>query len=91
MTKHRYLNSVERPLEDQIRYTVSWTLGIEPHRLFSYTHFVDDLHLDPFDLTLLIATLESQLNVYLTAEEVSSIQTLGDVTRLFHQHRTIAA
>jgi acyl carrier protein len=91
MTKHRYLPNVERPIEDQIRYTISWNLQVEPHRLFPYTHFVDDLHLDPLDMTLLVAALESQLGVFLNAEEVASIQTIADVNRLFRQHLSWAA
>ena len=71
------------PIEHQIVNTISWTLNVSPQRLLPYTHFTDDLHLDDLDLMLLIATLENQLGVYLTREQVAGIQTIGDVTRHF--------
>ena len=46
----------------------------------------EDLQLDQVDLTLLIATLESQLDVYLSTEEVARIETLADVNHYFAKH-----
>ena len=71
------------PINEQVVNTISWTLNIAPQRLLPYTHFVDDLHLDDIDKMLLIAALESQLNVYLTPEQVDGIETIGDATRCF--------
>lgn len=75
--------SRRNPIEEQIVETISWTLQVAPQRLLPYTHFVDDLHLDDIDMMLLIATLESQLNKYLTIEQVDGIATISDVTRCF--------
>jgi len=75
--------AIKRPLQDQIVNTISWTLNIAPQRLLPYTHFVDDLHLDDLDMMLLIAALENHLDVYLTPEQVASIETIADVTRCF--------
>jgi len=74
---------LSNPIENQIVNTISWTLNVSPQRLLPYTHFTDDLHLDDIDLMLLIASLENQLGVYLTGEQVAGIQTIGDVTRYF--------
>lgn len=73
-------------LEDYILGTISYSLNVSPTRLYSYTHFRDDLHLDQVDMTLLIATLESRLNVFLSDEEVARIETIGDCHRYFRQH-----
>ena len=75
--------AIQRPLQDQIVNTISWSLNIAPQRLLPYTHFVDDLHLDDLDMMLLIAALENHLDVYLTPEQVASIETIADVTRCF--------
>lgn len=71
------------PIKEQVVNTISWTLNVAPQRLLPYTHFVDDLHLDDLDMMLLIAALESHLDVYLTPEQVAGIETIGDVTRCF--------
>jgi acyl carrier protein len=72
-----------KPQNNQVVDTISWTLNVAPQRLLPYTHFVDDLHLDDIDMMLLIAALESHLDVYLTPEQVASIQTVADATRYF--------
>lgn len=77
------VTTMTNPIEHQIVNTISWTLNVAPQRLLPYTHFTDDLHLDDLDLLLLIATLENQLGVYLTREQVAGIQTIGDVTHYF--------
>ncbi|PSR11872.1 MAG: hypothetical protein DA408_00780 [Bacteroidetes bacterium] len=83
MTMKNQAIAIKRPLQDQIVNTISWTLNIAPQRLLPYTHFVDDLHLDDLDMMLLIAALENHLDVYLTPEQVASIETIADVTRCF--------
>jgi acyl carrier protein len=83
MTMRSQAVSRRNPIEDQIVETISWTLQVAPQRLLPYTHFVDDLHLDDIDMMLLIAALESQLDKYLTAEQVQGIATIGDVTKCF--------
>ncbi|MEL7222098.1 MAG: acyl carrier protein, partial [Bacteroidota bacterium] len=70
-------------INEQVVSTISRTLKVAPQRLLPYTHFVDDLHLDDIDKMLLIVSIESDLNVYLTPEQVNSIETIGDVTRCF--------
>jgi acyl carrier protein len=83
MTMKNQAIAIQRPLQDQIVNTISWSLNIAPQRLLPYTHFVDDLHLDDLDMMLLIAALENHLDVYLTPEQVASIETIADVTRCF--------
>lgn len=73
------------PLQTQenILDTISAALNIAPQRLYPGTHLRDNLHLDSVDTTLLIAAIESRLNVYLTPEEVAAIETVDDITRCF--------
>ncbi|MEM9929855.1 MAG: hypothetical protein AAF840_08560 [Bacteroidota bacterium] len=43
----------------------------------------DDFFLDPMDVSLLIASLESKLEYYLTEEEASQVETVGDLQTFF--------
>jgi acyl carrier protein len=83
MTTNHSTITLSQPINEQVVNTISWTLNVAPQRLLPYTHFVDDLHLDDVDMMLLIVALESQLDVYLTPEQVAGIETIGDVTRCF--------
>lgn len=73
-------------IEDQIIEMISWRLHVAPKNIRPYTRFRDDLFLDAFDLTLLIAELESRFNLYLTPEEVDAIETVADAGRCFRAH-----
>ncbi|MEZ4986630.1 MAG: acyl carrier protein [Saprospiraceae bacterium] len=81
--KNSALANQKHLIEHEVVNTISHTLHIPSRRLLPYTHFVDDLHLDEMDFVLLIARLESQLDRYLTSEQVAGIQTISDVTRCF--------
>ncbi len=80
------VNTPAVPLQDQIISAISWTLNLAPYQLTPYTHFTEDLHLDQIDLTLLIAAVESQLDVYLSTEEVADIKTVADLNRYFSKY-----
>lgn len=82
MTKHA-ISLTPSNMEDSIVRTISWSLKVPPQRLNWYTHLRDDLLLDSIDVQLLIATLESHLNVYLSEEEAATIETIGDFKRYF--------
>ena len=53
------------------------------HQLQSFLRLREDLFLDNVDVNLLIATLESNLEYYLTEEETSQIETIGDLQTFF--------
>ena len=72
--------------EDRVIELISWIMHIPSSHMHPYTHLQDDLDLDTIDLLLLIAELENQFNIYLTPEEVESIETIRDVS-LFFQRR----
>jgi len=59
---------------------ISWSLHIPVSRINPNTDFADDLHLDQLDRELLIADLENRLGIYLSQEEVASIETVRDAS-----------
>lgn len=65
---------------------ISWKLNLPPNHIHPYTHLKDDLHLDAIDLLLLIADLESRLNVYLSPEEAAAIETVQDASFYFQKY-----
>ena len=74
------------PTAEAIIESIRWTLKPTVKRIYPYSHLQDDLHLDRIDLLLLIANLEYQFNVYLTPEEVASIETIQDASFYFQKH-----
>lgn len=72
--------------QEKIIDFVSWQLNVPSTNIFPSSNLSADLNLDPFDKMLLIAELESRLNVYLTPEEANNIETIQDVSQFFNKH-----
>ena len=72
--------------QDTVINLISWKLNVPSSRINPYTHLEDDLHLDAFDLMLLIADLESGFGIYLSPEEANSIKMVQDVSFLFQKY-----
>ena len=66
-----------------LMHNLSTELRVPGHRLQSFTRLKDDLFLDPMDIKLLNAGLESKLEFYLTDEEMAQIETVGDIQTFF--------
>ncbi|TXF87635.1 hypothetical protein FUA23_18210 [Neolewinella aurantiaca] len=66
-----------------LMHSLSEELRVPGHRLQPYLRLQDDLFLEPLDVDLLIATLESKLEYYLTEEEASQVETVGDLQTFF--------
>ena len=79
-------NSTQRRVIDLI----SLKLKVPPSKIFPYTDLRDDLLLDPIDMMLLIADIESSFNVFLSNEEVEMIETVGDATGLINKYAIAA-
>lgn len=77
-------------VEQRLIQAISFTLNVPASHIHPYTHLRDDLHLDAVDMLLLIAKLESRFHVYLTPEEVESIETVRDAAGFF-AHEPAAA
>jgi len=76
--------------ENRVIQAISFTLNVPASHIHPYTHLRDDLHLDAVDMLLLIAKLESRFRVYLTPEEVDSIETVRDAAGFFYHEPAIA-
>jgi acyl carrier protein len=66
-----------------LMHNLSTELRVPGHRLQPYLRLQDDLFLEPLDINLLIASLESKLEYYLTEEEASQVETVGDLQTFF--------
>ncbi len=62
---------------------LSTELRVPSHRLYGFTRLREDLFLDSMDVELLVAGLESKLGYYLTEEEATQIETVGDIQQYF--------
>ena len=69
---------------------ISWKLRMPSSKIYPYTSLRDDLLLDPVDLMLLIAEIESSFNVYLSKEEVEAIDTVEDASFFIRKHGAAA-
>ena len=58
-------------------------LHLPGERLHGFTRLREDLFLDTMDIELLVAGLERRLEYYLTEEEASQIETVGDLQHFF--------
>ncbi len=63
--------------------SLSAELRLPGNRLHNFTRLREDLFLDSMDVELLVASLESKLAYYLTEEEASQIETVGDLQQFF--------
>ncbi|MFT7121026.1 MAG: acyl carrier protein [Neolewinella sp.] len=77
--------NVQAPLSRSanLMQTLSTELRVPGHRLYDFTRLTEDLFLDPMDVQLLIASLESKLEFFLTEEEMARIETVGDIQHYF--------
>ena len=69
--------------KEALLQNLSLELRLPQTRLRSFSRLREDLFMDGTDVELLIATLESRLDYYLTEEEIASVETLGDLQRVF--------
>ncbi len=81
------MTAIESPVTRSARlmHNLSTELRLPGHRLHSFMRLQDDLFLDPMDVSLLIASLESKLEYYLTEEEAAQVETVGDLQTFFLQ------
>ncbi|PPK85777.1 acyl carrier protein [Neolewinella xylanilytica] len=66
-----------------LMHKLSSELRLPNNRLHSFTRLREDLFLDTMDIELLLASLESGLEYYLTEEEANQIETVGDLQHYF--------
>ncbi len=77
--------TIETPNKgNQLLHNLAHSLKRPGHRLQPFIRLKEDLFLDQIDLQLLVAELESRHGHFLTEEEASHIETIGDLQRLFN-------
>lgn len=79
------MTQVQAPITPSVNLmqTLSNELRVPGHRLHGFIRLTDDLFLDRMDIQLLVASLESKLEYYLTDEEMAQIETVGDIQHFF--------
>ncbi|MTB53855.1 hypothetical protein [Lewinella sp. W8] len=75
--------TLEHPRATALMNNLSTELRIPGNRLQAFTRLKEDLFLDAMDVELLIASLERNLEYYLTEEETAQIETVGDLQAFF--------
>ena len=64
---------------EQIKKIVAESLNVEADTLTTDTSFKEDLGADSLDLFELVMALEDEYNVEIPAEELTDLNTVGDV------------
>ena len=79
------MTAIQSPVtrSTSLMHNLSTELRVPGHRLHPFMRLQDDLFLDPMDVELLIASLESKLEYYLTEEEAAQVETVGDLQTFF--------
>ena len=77
------LNPALEARNTALMQSLSSELRLPGHRLHDFTRLREDLFLDTMDIELLVAGLESRLEYFLTVEEASQIETVGDLQHYF--------
>lgn len=79
------MTQVQAPISRSanLMQALSNELRIPSHRLHDFTRLTEDLFLDRMDIQLLVASLESKLEYYLTDEEMAQIETVGHIQQFF--------
>lgn len=68
---------------ENLMHNLSAELRVPGHRLHPFLRLQDDFFLERMDVDLLIASLESRLEYYLTEEEAAQVETVGDLQNYF--------
>lgn len=79
------MTAIQSPVtrSTSLMHNLRTELRVPGHRLHPFMRLQDDLFLDPMDVELLIASLESKLEYYLTEEEAAQVETVGDLQTFF--------
>lgn len=66
-------------MKDKIIEIIADQFGISTDELQEDTSFVDDLNADSIQLMELVMTLEEEFDTEIDEEDITSIETIGDV------------
>lgn len=69
-------------LDDFVRRTIARHLGVRMSAVQPFHHFRRDLRLQPLDIVLVALAIEDVEDVELPIDELESVATVSDLTRL---------
>ena len=71
---------------DKLAEIIADQLSVDVDDITPETSFADDLNADSLDLAEVIVTIEDELNIQITDDELQDIETVGDAYELIKSH-----
>lgn len=71
---------------EKVKEIIADQLGVDVEELSLESSFVDDLNSDSLDLVELLVALEEEYDISIPDEDISSLQTVGDVVEYIKSH-----
>ncbi|MDO5301584.1 MAG: acyl carrier protein [Tissierellia bacterium] len=69
-------------MKERVLALIAEQFNLEVNQLGPDTHFVDDMNADSIELVELVMSLEEEFGIELEEEQLTNIQTIGDVLDL---------
>lgn len=71
---------------EKVKEIIANQLGADEEELTLESSFVDDLNADSLDLVELLVALEEEYDISIPDEDISGLQTVGDVVDYIRNH-----
>jgi acyl carrier protein len=71
---------------EKVKEIIANQLGVEEDELTLESSFADDLNADSLDLVELLVALEEEYDISIPDEDISGLQTVGDVVDYIRNH-----
>lgn len=71
---------------EKIKEIIANQLGVDENEINLDSSFADDLNADSLDLVELLVALEEEYDISIPDEDISKLQTVGDVVEYIRTH-----
>jgi acyl carrier protein len=71
---------------EKVKEIIANQLGVDEDEITLESSFVDDLNSDSLDLVELLVALEEEYDISIPDEDISKLQTVGDVVDYIRNH-----
>lgn len=71
---------------EKVKEIIANQLGVDEDEINLDSSFVDDLNADSLDLVELLVALEEEYDISIPDEDISNLQTVGDVVDYIRNH-----
>lgn len=71
---------------EKVKEIIANQLGVDEEEITLDSSFVDDLNADSLDLVELLVALEEEYDISIPDEDISNLQTVGDVVDYIRNH-----